>query len=261
MPRSGSELLQVLLHQNPKIYGSTTSPLMEYQFAARNQYELPEVKSQNPQKMLDAFIAMCRSMAKGYYESITDRPIVCDKNRSWHHYYEWVDQWNPNPKIICMVRDLRSIIASMEKAYRKNRSMPTGPDNPAELQNLTVDERAHFWLNSLPVGISLKRLLDLYQKDLHKNVLFVRYEDLCADPEAAMNTIYNYIEEEPFKHDFNKIIKKIEEDHSHFGVFGNHNVRKKIEPCKLSDWKDVLPPEVASGIRQSHEWYFNTFEY
>ena len=261
MPRSGSELLQVLLHQNPKIYGSPTSPLLEYQFGARSNYELPEVKSQDPQLMCDAFISMCEGMAKTYYGSITDRPIVCDKNRGWNHYYEWVEQWNPNPKMICMVRDLRSIIASMEKKYRKNRNQPTGPDNPQELQNMTVDERAFYWLNSKPVGLALKRVLDLYQRDVAKNILFLRYEDLCSDPEAAMNTVYQFIEEDPFKHDFNKIIKKVQEDDSHYGVYGDHNVREKIEPCKHSDWKDVLPQEVSTGIRKGHEWYFNTFEY
>lgn len=48
MPRSGSELLQVILHQNPLIYASSTSPLLEYQFGARNNYNLPEVMSQEP---------------------------------------------------------------------------------------------------------------------------------------------------------------------------------------------------------------------
>jgi hypothetical protein len=47
MPRSGSELLQVILHQNPLIYASSTSPLLEYQFGARVNYNLPEVTSQN----------------------------------------------------------------------------------------------------------------------------------------------------------------------------------------------------------------------
>ena len=63
IPRSGSELIQVLLSQNPKIYGSATSPLLEYQFGARQNYDLPEVKSQDPQLMFDAFINMCEQMA------------------------------------------------------------------------------------------------------------------------------------------------------------------------------------------------------
>ena len=144
MPRSGSELLQVILHQNPQIYASPTSPLLEYQFAARANYDLPEVKAQASELMQTAFLRMCKGMADSYYSAITDRPIVIDKNRGWAHYYEWVEQWNPDPKIICMVRDIRSIISSMEKVYRKNRHRPIGPDNPTQLQNMTVDQRVNY---------------------------------------------------------------------------------------------------------------------
>ena len=52
---------------------------------------------------------------------VRDRPVVIDKNRGWAHYFEWVAQWCPGPKMICMVRDLRSVVASMERIYRANR--------------------------------------------------------------------------------------------------------------------------------------------
>jgi len=82
MPRSGSELLQVILHQNPSVYASSTSPLLEYQFAARQNFSLPEVQSQPLELMETAFLSMCRSMAEGYYSAITDRPYIIDKNRA-----------------------------------------------------------------------------------------------------------------------------------------------------------------------------------
>jgi hypothetical protein len=83
MPRSGSEVLQVILHQNPAIYGSVTSPLLEYQFAARGNYMLPEVQAQNKELMATAFLSMCRGMAESYYAPITTRPYIIDKNRGW----------------------------------------------------------------------------------------------------------------------------------------------------------------------------------
>ena len=261
MPRSGSELLQVVLHQNPLIYGSATSPLLEYQYGARSNYELPEVKSQNPELMQKAFIAMCKYMANGYYSAITDRPIVCEKNRGFGHYYEWVAQWSENPKMICMVRDLRSVVASMEKAYRKNRHRPTGPDNPAELQNMTVAQRAQHWLNTQPVGLALSRTLDCFQRDVAKNMLFVRYEDFTSNPEKEMSKIYAFIGEEPFAHDFNNLKKEVFEDDSHFGPYGSHHVAPKVTPAKPRDWEEVLPKEVANGIRHGNAWYFDTFGY
>jgi len=261
MPRSGSELLQVILHQNPRIYGSSTSPLLEYQFGARANYELPEVKSQDTTLMQAAFIGMCKSMAVGYYTPITDRPIVCDKNRGWSHYYEWVAQWNPNPRMICAVRDLRSVIASMERIYRRNRHRPIGPDNPAQLQSMTVAQRAQHWLNTQPIGLALSRTVDCFQRGVASKIHFIRYEDLTANPEETLCALYKYLGEPEFKHDFKALEKLVQEDDSYFGPYGSHTVAKELRRCKPRDWEDVLPREVALGIAQGNEWFFRQFNY
>lgn len=261
MPRSGSELLNVILHQNPDIYGSLTSPLLEYQFAARGNYNLAEVKSQDPELMQKAFLAMCAGMAQSYYSAITDRPIVCDKNRGHIHYYEWIDQWNPNPKMICMVRDLRSIIASMERVFRKNRHSPEGPDNPSQLANMTTEDRIKHWLSTQPIGLALQRTLDCFQRGIDKNILFIRYEDLCANPQETMNGIYKYLDMPSFEHDFQNLTKEVAEDDSHFGIFGSHKVEKEIKPVLENSWSDVLNERLSFGIKQSFPWYFNAFNY
>jgi len=259
MPRSGSELLQAILSQNPSIYASSTSPLLEYQFAARGNYDLPEVKSQDPELMVNAFISMCRGMAHSYYALITDRPYVIDKNRGWCHYFEWVAQWNPNPKMICMVRDLRSIIASMERIYRANRFRPTGPDNPAQLQNMTVEQRVGHWLNTQPVGLALQRTADTFQRNLDKQILFVRFEDLCNHPKQTLADVYGYLEIDAFDHDFDKIEKSVKEDDSHFGVYGSHRVKRQLQPVEPDTWLEVLSPAIGQHIVQSFPWYFNRF--
>lgn len=261
MPYSGSELLQVLLHQNPRIYGSVTSPMFEYQFAARANTNLPEVKAQNTELMEKAFDGTCRGIADGYYGAITDRPVVVDKNRGWSAYYNWVARWNPDPKIICMVRDLRSVVASAERKHQKNKHNPEGVENNKELKNLTVGQRVGFFLNSFPIGLALGRVADDHQTGVSKNILYVKYEDLCNLPAETMAGIYEFIGEKPFDHDFDKIVKEVEEDDSHFGIFGRHTVKEKIIPSKSNSWSDVLPPEIANTIKENNKWYFDTFEY
>ena len=260
MPRAGSEVLQVLLHQNPRIYAGATSPLLEYQFAARGNYELPEVKSQDSKIMQQAFLSMCKGMADSYYSAVTDRPIVIDKNRGWAHYYEWVEQWNSDPKIICMVRDLRSIISSMEKIYRKNRFRPAGPDNPTQLSNMTIYQRTNHWLSNQPVGLALMRTMDTFNRDLNKKMLFIRYEDLCENPQATMKKLYQFIGEEYYEHDFNNITKVVYEDDSHFGPYGNHSVASKLSVIP-KDYNEILGKDVAAKLRSDYSWYFDTFGY
>lgn len=262
LPKAGSELIQVLLHQNPKIYASTTSPLLEFMYAASGNLNLPEVKSMNQSIVNPAFMSMCEGMTRGWYAGITDRPIIVDKNRGWSHYYQWIEGFVSNPKTICMVRDIRSILASFERTYRKNRHSRECPDNPAESYGITVDERIHHFLNNPPLGIALKRLQDTIQNQhTASKGLFIRYEDLCDRPKKIMDSIYDYIDEEPYEHDFNKIEKTVYEDDSHFGIFGKHSVGSKIIPVKDKPWSDVFSDEQADRIYDLCGFYNSIFGY
>lgn len=98
------------------------------------------------------------------------------------------------------------------KKYIENRHTPSGPDDPAKLQSMTVFQRANYWLNTQPIGLALQRTFDLFQKRINHNILFVRYEDLCNKLEETMNNIYCYLQIEPFTHNFSNIVKKVEEN-------------------------------------------------
>lgn len=259
LPRSGSELLQVVLHQNPTIYGSPTSPLLEYWFGARGNTQLPEVKAQNDELMHNAFMGFCRGGMHGYYNSITDRPIIVEKSRGWGFYYKWLEEVvGEKPKVLCCIRDLREIICSMEKVWRRTRHLPVGPDNPQEMQNLTIDGRVRHWLNTQPVGMAMQRLYDSETQGFLDDMHIVRYEDITTDPVGEMQKVYNYLELPYFQHDFNNIVKEVEEDSAHFGVYGNHDVRPKIEPS-AKKYNEILGKEVSDAIVQGNKWYFDKF--
>ena len=186
---------------------------------------------------------------------------MVDKNRGWAHYYDWVDQWNPDPKMICMVRDLRSVLASMERIYRKNRHAPVGPDNPQELRNMTVVDRINYWLNDKPIGLALQRTLNSLQSGIGEKMLFVRYEDLLKSPQETMNNIYNYVDEDSFEHDFSKIEKTVYENTIMYGPYGDHKVKPELAEFKEKDWSDVYNDEIADYIKKAVPWYFEVFKY
>lgn len=259
MPRSGSELVQVILHQNPDIYGSPTSPLLEYWFGARSNTQLPEALSQNQNLMNDAFLGFCNGGINGYYDSITDRPIVCDKSRGWAFYYNWLESvLKEKPKMFCCVRDLREVITSMEKIWRKNRHLPVGPDNPAEMQNITIDGRVNYWLNTQPIGLALQRLYDADVQGFLKDIHIIRYEDLIENPKDTMIKLYDYLELPYYEHDFNNIVKTVEENSKLYGPYGNHDVRKSIENLPKMH-NEILGHRISDQILQSNSWFFDTF--
>lgn len=261
MPRSGSELLQVIMHQNPKIYGSTTSPVLEYLYVIRNNTQLPEAKSQDQELMKKAFLSICKSLPQDYYKELTDRPIVFDKNRAWSFYYEWISQFNNDVKIVCMVRNLNSIVSSMEKIFRKNLDKPIGPINPQNIQNMTLQERVGYWLESHPIGISLKEILDLFNRGISEKVLFIKYEDFCEDPQVELKKIYEYINEEEFEHYFSGIKKEVFENDEYFGIYGDHKVKPEIQKPNLKEAENILGKNICRQIEKDYGWYFNTFNY
>ena len=122
LPRAGSTLLQNVMGQNPDFYVTPTSGVLELVYASRSNYSTsPEFKAQDPELMKSGFLNFCNQGMLGFFNGVTDKPYVLDKSRGWGVHYGFLNSFYPNPKIICMVRDLRGIFSSMEKNFRKKR--------------------------------------------------------------------------------------------------------------------------------------------
>lgn len=227
LPRSGSELLQALLGQHPEIYTSATSPLLEFWFGAQGNFSMAEVKSQPREMMVDAFQGFLEGGSMSWYQKLTNRPVVVDKSRGWLEYAELLWRVFPDAKIICMIRDIDKIIESLEKIYRDN------PGHP-ETRNLpkTANQRANFWLQSgnVPLGVALDRIRDRQSRGPDQRVLYMNYQELTHDPIGSMRRVFNHIEVEAFDVDPKQINKLVDEDDSHYGIFGSHKLKPEVVP-------------------------------
>jgi sulfotransferase len=259
LPRSGSTLLQNILSQNPRFYSSATSGLIDLLFSSRAYFSQGvEFKAQDGGLMREAFRGYCEFAIHGYYEYITDRPVCVDKSRSWFHYYDWLKTFQPEPKIIVCIRDLRAILSSMEKLYRKNRHLQDRSEDVLKMNMLTVDNRILHWLNSAPVGIAHARLIDAIQLGHHKRFCFVRFEDLTTTPEAVMRKVYDYLGEEYFSHDFENVEQATFENDQLHGIYGDHQIRGKVAPV-APDYHEVLGREVSNSIKTDNPLFYSTF--
>jgi sulfotransferase len=144
MPRAGSTLLQNILAQNPQFYVTPTSGLLELVFGARLNYtNNPEFKAQDGAQMKKAFLAFNRAGMEAYFQALTDKPYVLDKSRGWGVHFDLLSLiFDEEPKIICMVRDLRQILASMEKKFRENPDKHRPIENHSNLGGTTTLKRA-----------------------------------------------------------------------------------------------------------------------
>jgi len=261
LPRAGSTLLQNVMGQNPNFYVTPTSGTLELLFAARAQYSNSlEFKAQDAETMKKAWLSFCKKGLNGYYSAITDAPYVLDKSRGWGIHYDFLETFIEKPKIICMVRDLRSIFSSMEKNFRKNPEASKNMVNWTTGENTTIDKRVNTWASGLPVGIALTRLAEIINRGFHNNILFIRFEDFTENPQNEIDRIYNYLNVEPFKHDFNNVTQITQEDDAVYGIYGDHTIKKEIKSPK-SDFDEILTPHVSQRIKENYDWFYKYFNY
>lgn len=259
--RSGSTILQNIMGQNPDFYVTPTSGVLELVYGARGNFTAsPEFKAQDQKLMKDGFLSFCKSGIEGYFNAITDKKYVMDKSRGWGIHYNFLNSFYPDPKIICMVRDLRSIYSSMEKNFRKNQHLDSGIVDHAQMMGTTTEKRVDIWTQGQPVGLAIERLYQIFREGINKKILFVRFEDLCRQPDIEMKRIYNYLEVPYYQHDFNNIQQITQEDDTVYGVYGNHTIKPKLEVLK-NDYNEILGINASNWIRQNFSWFYDEFKY
>lgn len=261
LPRSGSTLLQNVLMQNPDIYSTPTSGVIEFLLAARTLYTTGDAfKAQDPEEMKKGFAGFCKAGLYGFFDSITDRPYVVDKSRAWGGNYRFANFVEDNPKIIIMVRDIRSVFASMEKNFRKNPHKDPQILNGSELKNMTTDSRMQHFSISPPIGPSLEWLYDIFTQKYDDKILFLRFEDFTSNPDREIKKVYKYLDLPYFEHDFANVQQLTHENDVIHGMFGDHEINSVIKPVK-NDFLDILGKKNCDSIYQNYQWFFEKFNY
>lgn len=226
MPRAGSELLQCLLSQHPAIYGSATSPLLEYLYGASSNCNTVEARAQPRDVAKATFNSFCRAGAEGYYKVLTDKGTIVDKSRGWIKHAETLWAMYPEAKVLSMIRPVGDVLASLDKAYYAN---PTHPDSHPLPES--QEKRHQLWLQptSMPLGLHLLRMKERLSRGDDSRIKFIQYDDLVGSPVEVMRDVFDFLEEEPFDVDPNNVVKTTVEDDRVFGIFGNHAVRRTID--------------------------------
>lgn len=262
LPRAGSTLLQNVMGQNPDFYVTPTSGVLELLYGARANYtNSPEFKAQDSELMKAGFLHFCRYGIEGFFSGVTDKPYVLDKSRGWGIHYDFLNSFYYEPKIICMVRDIRGILASMEKNFRKSQHMDSGIVNHAEMTGTTTEKRIDTWLRTQPVGMAIERLGEIFKQGINKKMLFVRFEDLTENPEREIKRIYEYLNLPYYTgHDFNNVQQITKEDDSIYGIYGDHTIKPEIKPLK-KDYEEILGKDACNWIKNNFKWFYDEFGY
>jgi sulfotransferase len=238
LPRSGSTLLCNILNQNPAFHATSTSGILEIILSIRNQWENVAELRASPNKAGKS--AVINNILHNYV-SIVERPVYFDKSRAWIAYIELAEAiLGERAKILVPVRKITDILSSFENLYRKNAhewQFPQEKSHFAEWQ--TVEGRSGIWMrNDQPVGIAYNRIRDAISRGYGDRLLFIEFEGLTNNPKETMEAVYDFLEEDPFKHNFNKVKQVTQEDDDIHGIPGLHIIRSKVAP--VADYGDTL---------------------
>ena len=159
-----------------------------------------------------------------------------------------------------MVRDLRQILASMEKRFRQNPAKNRPIENHSNLSGTTTFKRVVMHLQTPPVGLALDRLAEIHQRGWSKKVLFVRYEDLTAQPKLTMQKVYEYLGVKGFQHHFDSVSQVTMEDDHVYGIPELHEIRPKVETF-AHDYISILGKDAVRFTQSNFAWYFTLFGY
>lgn len=246
--RSGSELLCNILAQNPRFDATTTSGIMEILFTVRNTWDSHLEFKATPNE--EAKKRVLKAILEAYH---SEDKIVFDKSRGWLAYLEMAKEILGDVKVLVPVRDMRDVLSSWEKLYRKNSNLnQSGVEREEYFMAQTTQGRCEILLrNNQPVGLAHNRIIDALQRGWSKNMFLVDYEDLTRNPEQTMKAIYDFLGEEYYKHNFDNVKQVTESDDAVYGFKDLHKIKPKVE--YHSDWREVLG-EWADVYKKYNFW-------
>jgi len=253
LPRSGSTLLCNILNQNPKFHATSTSGILEIVLAIRHQWEnVTELRASTNKAGKNAVI---QGILRNYYE-LADRPVVFDKSRAWGAYIELAEFILQKPvKILVPVRCIVDILASFETLYRKSAHEWQFPQEKTHFSDWqTVEGRSDIWMRAdQPVGIAYNRIRDAIHRGFQDRMLLIEFEHLTVAPEQTMRTVYNFLDEVYYYHDFDHVEQVTHENDDIHGIPGLHTIRNKVEPFEV-DAKAIIG-EVAYDKYSNAEFW------
>lgn len=257
LPRTGSTLFQNIMNQNPQFYASASNGMLDMLDAATKVYfHSPEYSAQNHATAIKGFCGFTNAAISGYYKAITDKRYVIDKSKGRFADYRGVAGFYSRPKIICFVRDMVDIVASMERLFKKNEHKDNDQIKP--LKKISQGERNITWANQFLH--ETKNLESSIKDGNDTKMLFVKYEDFCRNPKHEIERVYDYLDVPYFRHDFNNVQQTVEENEEVYGYTGMLKISPEVK-INTEDAKNSIDDLAKTWIDENFRWYNDYFGY
>ena len=239
--RSGSTVLASVLSQNPDVYVTATSPLLDILWMTEDSWRNKIAQSRTHQVE-----AQLENIYKGVIQGAwahVPKPLIIDKHRAWPRNSAGIKQMFgiENPKILCTVRDVAASVASFIKLIEKHKGTESAVDQLLKSRGLalTLENRCDcIWNDFLQ---NVYESMWIGWNECRENLLVLDYEEITGQTGDTLKRIYDFIGQ-PFYpgHDLNHIANSAPENDIFWGFDGLHDIRPKMG-------KVSRPPEEVIG--------------
>lgn len=259
LPRSGSTVLSSILNQNPRIYSGPNSPVLSLMELIENHLLSDEKCLAYPKPLQEKELIF--NVFSHYYSDV-EKPVIIDKDRGWPFRLDLLSEYlGTPPKVICPVRNVDEILASCISMHRRNPFQIDGKVNFIDaglIKNnlpLTDDVRCDFLAGANGVvGHSYNALRHALAEGGWKQLHLVEYDRLINSPEETMRSIYDFLGEEYYKHDFKKIKNlTVENDKAAYGFSDLHKVRGRLSKKSVNP-SEILSEHILEKYKNAEFW-------
>jgi len=193
MPRSGNTLFASIINQNKDLVVTANSITLEIIKDLHLLKETDVFQNYPDHRSLDNVLDMVYSL---YYKDwpqqvIIDRGPVMTKG----NFYLMQKHFKGSFKCIVLLRDLIDVLASYMKWYSEN------PDAFVNKHGSTDEEKLMYLMaDDGAIAKELKAIQNSF--NYQDRCCYIKYDDLCQDPEKEIKKVYSFLDEPYFNHRF-----------------------------------------------------------
>lgn len=211
LPHSGDDVLSKILNQNPNFSSEPQSAVLDVMIATEQTLGNSPAFNANPKK--EVAFKMIAGVIDNYYSDV-DEPVIFDKNTAWLSRFSYINGYlGAEPKVVCLVRDIKEIMALYVDQCNKSMFDENGNINPIDGQlirmgaPITNEYRCELIASNegvlgVPYGVIRQAIMGGHQNSIH----FVEYKDLINNTQETIAKIYEFLGQEMYEeHDFSGI--------------------------------------------------------
>lgn len=253
LPRSGSTLLASILNQNPDIYVTPTSPMLNVAVKMQEAWAEDPTVIANHKELQPQINNLTKAILPAFWEHRPE-PIIIDKGRGWAKNMPTVNKiFGQKIKVVVITRDLPSIMASWLTIIRKQPDCYIDREIMKKGFAPTDENRmAEMWFNMVK---DCMEGLHQIKKDVPDQILEVTYDQIVSDTQGTLRKIEEFLNLPTHTYDLGHIENDTKDDDLvAWGFDGLHTIRPKVE--KISkDPKEVLGEELYNRFVELEKQY------